>query len=139
MKIMVMAHINPKVNWGHIHKSNKNSGTRIAFVNYHTCHLARLRISAHILAIRTWRHARPKVLVDQRLCKMWDTGEMEDEMHFITGCNKLRQIRQNIFEKIQNVCPNYGALSSEDKFSNLMSSGGSGSVLKLCASMIGQI
>ena len=65
--------------------------------------------------------------------KMCDTGEIEDEIHFVTACNKFRQIRQNIFEKMQNVCPNFGTLSSEDKFSYLMSSGGS--VLKLCSSM----
>ena len=68
---------------------------------------------------------------------MCDTGEIEDEIHFVTACNKYGQIRQNIFEKIQNVCPNFGALSSEDKFLYLMSSGGS--VLKLCGSMIGQM
>ena len=96
-------------------------------------HLARLRISVHTLAIETWRHARPKVPVDQRLCKMCDTGEIEDEIHFVTTCNKFRQIRQNIFEKIQNLCPNFGALSSEDKYLYLMSSGGS--VLKLCGNI----
>ena len=63
------------------------------------CPQARFRISAHTLAIESGRHARPKVTVDQRLCKICDTGEIEDIIHFVTACNKFRQICQNIFEK----------------------------------------
>ena len=104
---------------------------------YDRCHFARLRISAHTLAIETGRHARPKVPVNQRVCQMCNTGAIEDEMHFVTICHKFSQIRQNTFEKIQNICPNFNVLSTEDKFSYLMSSGGT--VLKLCGSLIGQL
>ena len=101
------------------------------------CHLARLRISAHTLAIETGRHARPKVPVNQRVCQMCNSGSIEDEMHFVTICDKFRQIRQSTFEKIQNVCPNFNMLSTEDKFNYIMNSGGT--VLKLCGSLIGQM
>ena len=45
-------------------------------------------------------------------------------MHFVTICDKFRQIRQSTFEKIQNVCPNFNMLSNEDKFNYIMNSGG---------------
>ena len=101
------------------------------------CHFARLRISAHTLAIETGRHARPKVPVNQRVCQVCNSGSIEDEMHFVTICDKFRQIRQSTFEKIQNACPNFNMLSTEAKFNYIMSSGGS--VLKLCGSLIGQM
>ena len=84
----------------------------------------RLRINAHTLAIETGRHARPKVPVNQRVCQMCNSGAIEDEMHFVTKCDKFRQIRQNTFEKIQNACPNFNMLSIEVKFSYIMNSGG---------------
>ena len=72
----------------------------------------RLRISAHTLAIETGRHTRPKVPVNQRVCQMFNTGAIEDEIHFVTMCNKIRRICQNTFEKIQNICPNFNVLST---------------------------
>ena len=101
------------------------------------CQFARLRISAHTLAIETGRHARLKVPVNQRACQMCNSGAIEDEIHFVTICDKFRLIRQNIFKKIQNICPNFDMLSTEDKFYYIMNSGGT--VLKLCGSLIGQM
>ena len=75
--------------------------------------------------------------VNQRVCQMCNTGAIEDEMHFVTMCNKLRQIRQNTFEKIQNICPNFNVLSTEDKFSYIMNS--CGTVFELCGNLIGQL
>ena len=48
--------------------------------------VARLRMSAHILAIETGRHVRPKICKDLRIHKNCDLEEVEDESHFLLKC-----------------------------------------------------
>ena len=46
----------------------------------------KLRISAHMLMIEKGRYLSPKVNSEDRLCKLCDRNEVEDEFHFIMKC-----------------------------------------------------
>ena len=46
--------------------------------------IARLRTSTHKLAIETGRYQRPVGPSNERLCKICNTGQVEDEIHFVT-------------------------------------------------------
>jgi hypothetical protein len=43
--------------------------------------LTKIRVSAHSLAIETWRYSRPKIPASERFCKFCK-NVMEDEKHF---------------------------------------------------------
>ena len=53
----------------------------------HSRMLAKLRISDHKLEIETGRHQRPKVDQDKRICRLCNTSEVENEIHFLMQCN----------------------------------------------------
>ncbi len=66
--------------------------------------IAKLRLSAHNLAIETGRRARPPIPAGRRFCKFC-TGQVEDELHFLINCPKYNQGRQQLF----SICNlNYG-------------------------------
>ena len=52
----------------------------------HLTAVARLRMSAHKLAIETGRHVRHKICKEERICKNCDLAEVEDESHFLLKC-----------------------------------------------------
>ena len=53
--------------------------------------LAKLRLSDHKLEIETGRYQRPKVDKDKRICRLWNTSEVENEIHFLMQCNPYKQ------------------------------------------------
>ena len=57
---------------------------------YKRADLIKLRISAHKLAIETGRYARPFIPSNMRKCLLCDTGEVEDEFHFLLNCTSLK-------------------------------------------------
>ena len=68
----------------------------------HLTAVARLRMSAHRLAIETGRHVRPNICKEERiiLCKNCDLEEVEDESHFLLKCPLYCQQRTILMQTI---------------------------------------
>ena len=62
----------------------------------HLTAVARLRMSAHRLAIETGRHVKPKICKEERICKNCDLEEVEDESHFLLKCPLYCQQRTTL-------------------------------------------
>ena len=58
-----------------------------------------LRAGSLPLAIETGRHRRPETVpLQQRLCKLCHSGEIEDEFHFVMSCRLYDDLRDTMFE-----------------------------------------
>ena len=67
----------------------------------HLTAVARLRMSAHRLAIETGTHVRPKISKEERICKNCDLEEVEDESHFLLKCPLCCQQRTILMQTIR--------------------------------------
>ena len=79
--------------------------------------IARLRTSTHKLAIETGRYQRPVVPSNERLCKICNMGQVEDEVHFITKCTAYSKHREVLLSEMN--LTNYNK-SPEEKFIKIM-------------------
>ena len=57
--------------------------------------MTRLRTSNHRLHFETGRYTTPKTPINERVCKNCDTGQVEDEKHFLLLCPKYNELRAN--------------------------------------------
>lgn len=57
--------------------------------------MTRLRTSNHRLHLETGRYTTPKTPINERVCKNCDTGQVEDEKHFLLLCPKYNELRAN--------------------------------------------
>ena len=81
----------------------------------------KLRISSHRLQIETGRFTRPrKTPVNERLCKFCNTGDVEDEEHFILSCPFYSNERASLYTKL-NSFSTFNSLSTQEKFHFIMS------------------
>ena len=76
--------------------------------------LAKLRLSDHKLEIETGRHQRPKVDQDKRICRLCNTSEVENEIHFLMQFTRLRKDFHSSINFIDKQ-------SAEQSYINLMS------------------
>ena len=83
--------------------------------------ISKFRLSSHCLAIETGRHK--KVPRDQRFCKICNSGDIEDEYHFIFKCQLYQNEREKLFK------PYYWRRPSMYKLINLLSTS---NVKELC-------
>ena len=67
-----------------------------------------MRVSAHKLAIESGRYTRIKPPKWERLCTVCNSGEIEDEEHFLLNCNAYTSIRYVFWTKLVNM--NYQCL-----------------------------
>ena len=88
----------------------------------HTLALLKLRISSHNLRIETGRYTKPtKIPVNERLCIYCTSGEVEDEIHFITKCSLFKNERKELFNIVQNKSiANFLELQEIEQFTHLM-------------------
>jgi hypothetical protein len=86
-------------------------------------YFARFRLSAHKLHIETGRYASgsERLSPEDRICKYCDTGQCEDEFHFLMKCDLYSIPRQELLNKITNVYPASSSLNDTDKFKFIMS------------------
>jgi hypothetical protein len=75
--------------------------------------LSCLRLSSHKLEIEVGRYNPPKPR-DRRHCRVCDTGDIEDEFHFILVCPKYVTLRRKLIPRYFWHRPNMG------KFIDLM-------------------
>ena len=59
---------------------------------------AKLRTSTHALEVETQRYIQPKPDRELRICKLCDSGQVEDEHHHLLNCKFFKQIRKLPFE-----------------------------------------
>ena len=57
---------------------------------------------------------------DNRLCPVSGSNQIEDEIHFLFYCSKYSMMRDNFFNKIQNLIPNIRQLPVNDLIIELM-------------------
>ena len=81
--------------------------------------ITRLRTSSHDLAIETGRHQKPKIIVQDRLCRICNV--VEDECHFVTRCKLFSFRRNQLYDKIRSIFPGFQDMEDNDRFIFLMS------------------
>ena len=65
--------------------------------------LTKLRISAHQLRIEKGRYEivnKKPLLECERICKYCNTGEVENEVHFVMSCPLYRTLRKKLFSEL---------------------------------------
>ncbi|XP_061165005.1 uncharacterized protein LOC133173960 [Saccostrea echinata] len=96
-----------------IHNSSKLKFYQVVFNNFKRCGytdilkkktersiISRLRLSAHNLAIEKGRHL--SIPTDKRFCNICNTGEIEDEFHFLFSCHKYNNYRLTFERNLMN-------------------------------------
>ena len=76
--------------------------------------ITKLRASSHTLEVERGRYTNPKTPLEDRLCPV--CGIIEDELHFLVGCRSYARERQELFEKISNLFPQFNHMDNTDKF-----------------------
>ena len=84
--------------------------------------ISQLRVSSHRLAIETGRHHRPPIPATERLRKYCDPGNIDDELHFITGCDFDTAERHHSYDAVHYYMPNFTAKDNRDKFMDILTS-----------------
>ena len=76
--------------------------------------ITKLRASSHTLEVERGRYTNPKTPLQDRLCSV--CGIIEDELHFLVGYRSYARERQELFEKISNLFPQFQHMDNNDKF-----------------------
>ena len=81
--------------------------------------------------IEIGRYSKPrKTPLNDRKCRQCNSGDIEDEEHFILFCNQYSEERNNLFTKL-NSFTTFNTLTSEQQFQFIMSyNGGDVEILK---------
>ena len=58
--------------------------------------------------------------LDERICLICDSGEIETECHFLFDCQNLLNIRRMFYEKIINLYPSFIDEDNETKLKIIM-------------------
>ena len=51
------------------------------------------RLKSHLLRIETGRHGQNRIDRSERICQVCDTGDLEDEYHFVLACAAYNELR----------------------------------------------
>ncbi len=78
-----------------------------------------LRCGTAPLRIETGRYER--LPVEQRVCEVCDSDNVEDEMHLLISCNAFTQERTEFYANVSQLVGNFNELPLEDTFIVLMS------------------
>ena len=79
----------------------------------------KLRVSAHKLMIERGRYCSPKIPVEDRICKLCDSNEVEDEFHFIMNCKMYIEHRDILMIELGKIV-NINNLNRSDIFQLIM-------------------
>ena len=81
--------------------------------------MAGLRAGCLPLAVEVGRYTGTPY--SERVCRLCDCGEVEDQHHFLIICRTLSSIRQNLFTHCLTLSSSFTHLSSYDKCKFLLS------------------
>ena len=84
----------------------------------HISNYTKIRISNSKLRIEEGRHK--KIALNDRICPLCNTG-IEDEIHFVIYCNKLKDLRLKLYSKLDTIFPDFHNLNEDLKFKLIMS------------------
>ena len=90
----------------------------------HRHDLTKLRVSAHLLLIERGRYSQNRIERHLRFCTYCDSGELDDEKHFLLSCSLLKDNRNKLFDTIIEECPNFRNLNSDQRVYFLLTAGG---------------
>ena len=83
--------------------------------------LTKFRVSAHQLRIEIGRYHRPRPLpVEERICLHCDSGEVEDEFHFLVNCQLYKSIREQLIKRCVDINGCFHHLAREEKLRIIM-------------------
>ena len=82
--------------------------------------IAKFRCSSHILEIENGRHSKPKIPVQQRLCKLCHV--LDDEFHFLFVCKLHSEERNLFFVHIADEMPAFETTDFTGKLKMLLNS-----------------
>ena len=68
----------------------------------HRTQLTKLRLSSHNLEIETGRHHKPYQKPEERICRLCNLQDTEDEIHFLLKCPVYRDQRSKILKLIEH-------------------------------------
>ena len=89
--------------------------------NPKTCSaLTKFRLSDHKLHIESGRHCNPRKPIEERLCKICNNQEIEDEIHFLLNCFFYCDLRSSLIQLAASLNHSFHNLSPKEKFSFLM-------------------
>ncbi len=54
--------------------------------------------------------------LDERICQLCDTQEVEDEIHFVCKCNLYNDLRKNMYRKVKHKHTDFHMYDYKDKF-----------------------
>ena len=86
----------------------------------HRSIFSKLRCGTLPLEIEVGRFAKPKVPLDQRICRFCDSNSIEDEVHFLINCSFYSDLRYEFWNYISSKDPLFAQLSPVDQFVYLM-------------------
>ena len=95
-------------------KCNISRGHRRVLAKFRSCNLP--------LAIETGRYIRPKTRLFERHCKYCNTDSVEDEIHFLVGCEFYSDLRYKLFQSAYSLNDRFKYYDSLDKLVWLMNS-----------------
>ena len=82
--------------------------------------LAKFRSGSLPLQIEIGRYAKPKVPLDNRICKLCKDNVVEDELHFLLCCDFYSDLRRPLLNKAQLCNVNFPHMLIKDKFILIM-------------------
>ena len=68
----------------------------------------------HNLKIETGRHSYPKIPENLRTCDHCETGNIENETHFLFRCKLYNQIRNTLYNNIESKYQNFTNMNTMD-------------------------
>ncbi len=80
---------------------------------------ALLRYGTAPLWIETGRYYN--IALNDRICQLCDSGNVEDERHFLISCTALNHKRHNLYILVSQSVTDFNLLSDENMFLTLMS------------------
>ena len=72
-----------------------------------------MSLKSHALEIERGRYTSPKTPVNERLCS--ECKVVENEVHFFLYCQLYRKERQELFDKVTEMLPNFPLLPDANR------------------------
>ena len=85
--------------------------------------LTRFRLSAHHLHIETGRWS--KTPVENRICKMCDNQDIEDEQHFLLSCPSFSELRTDLLTTANQEIGDFTNMDNTRKFTQILTTNNS--------------
>ena len=82
--------------------------------------LAKFRSGSLPLQVETGRYKKPKVPLENRICKFCSDNTVEDEMHFLISCDFYSDLRRPLFDKARSCNTDFQNMLLQDKFIFIM-------------------